>query len=336
MLAPSPLLADGLAIVDTPGMGGLGAGHAAATLSFLPFADGLVFVSDATSEFTATELEFLEQARSLCPNVIMVAPKVDLAPEWRRDRRARRGAPRIGASLDIVVVPVSSVLRTAAFATRIANSTIAVVIQSCWVSSSRASSRRHGTGAADRARDEAIALIDATVGSLRSERGALDDPAANEALQRAATEASARLDALRSGGARWQTVLGDRLADLSSDVNHRFRSSIRDTARRLDERIETLKNAEEWDQMARDLQSGVANAVTQVFVDIEDGRANIRGEIAEMLSADDVVGPTAQRAADVLDTASMWRARGIEPDESKQGKALPHGFDRLRAARRAA
>ena len=331
VLAPSPLLADGLAIVDTPGMGGLGAGHAAATLSFLPFADGLVFVSDATSELTAPELEFLEQARSLCPNVIMVAPKVDLAPEWRRiialneEHLARR-------SLDITVVPISSALRSAAFASR-----------------NRALNDRSGypvllgeletriigparSGAAERARTEAVALIEATMGSLRSERGALDDPAANAALQQAATEATARLEALRSGGARWQTVLGDRLADLSSDVNHRFRSTIRETARQLDERIEALKNAEEWDQMARDLQSGVATAVTQVFVDIEDGRAGIRGEIAELLSADDVVGPTAQRAADVLDTASMWRARGIEPDESKQGKAFRTGLTGLRGA----
>ena len=45
---PSSVLKEGLVIVDTPGMGGLGAGHAAATLAFLPYADGLVLTSDAS------------------------------------------------------------------------------------------------------------------------------------------------------------------------------------------------------------------------------------------------------------------------------------------------
>ncbi len=331
VLAPSPLLADGLAIVDTPGMGGLGAGHASATLSFLPFADGLLFVSDSTSELTAPELQFLERARSLCPNVIMVAPKTDFAPEWRRVIELNE-AHLAARDLDIVVMPVSSALRTTAFATR-----------------NRELNERSGypallqeldariiaparSGAADRARSEALALIEATTRSLESEQAALEDPAANDRLQHAATDATARLETLRGSGARWQTVLGDRLADLSSDVNHRFRGAIRETARQLDERIEILKNAEEWDGMARDLQSGVADAVTGVFVEVEDGRAAIRDELADLLSADDVVGPTAQRNIDVLDAGGMWRSRNIEPDETKQGKAFRTGLTGLRGA----
>src|SRR5262249_25344481 len=59
VLAPAPLLEDGLVLVDTPGMGGLGAGQAATTLAFLPFADGLVLVSDASAELSAPEAELL-------------------------------------------------------------------------------------------------------------------------------------------------------------------------------------------------------------------------------------------------------------------------------------
>ena len=71
VMAPNDFLAEGVAIVDTPGMGSLGAGHAAATLSFLPFADALVFVSDASSELTAPEVEFLDRARELCPERVL-------------------------------------------------------------------------------------------------------------------------------------------------------------------------------------------------------------------------------------------------------------------------
>src|SRR5262245_20832841 len=47
---PNPFLARGVALVDTPGVGGLNAAHAAATLAFLPSADALVFVTDASAE----------------------------------------------------------------------------------------------------------------------------------------------------------------------------------------------------------------------------------------------------------------------------------------------
>ncbi|MGK0425503.1 MAG: putative GTPase, partial [Ilumatobacter sp.] len=57
---PAAILEGGLTLVDTPGMGGLGGGHAAATLSFLPFADGLILVSDTSSELTAPEVDFLK------------------------------------------------------------------------------------------------------------------------------------------------------------------------------------------------------------------------------------------------------------------------------------
>jgi replication fork clamp-binding protein CrfC len=56
---PRKLLSDGLVIVDTPGVGGLGSAHGAATIGALPMADAVVFVSDASQEFTGPELEFL-------------------------------------------------------------------------------------------------------------------------------------------------------------------------------------------------------------------------------------------------------------------------------------
>ncbi|CAN0253568.1 unnamed protein product, partial [Phaeothamnion confervicola] len=88
---PSPLLKQGLVIVDTPGMGGLGAGHAAATLSFLPFADGLIFASDASAELSAPEVDFLRRATELCPTVLFAQTKIDLFPNWQRIMDLNRG-----------------------------------------------------------------------------------------------------------------------------------------------------------------------------------------------------------------------------------------------------
>jgi hypothetical protein len=44
---PRTMLASGLVIVDTPGVGGLGSAHAAASLAAISMADAVVFVTDA-------------------------------------------------------------------------------------------------------------------------------------------------------------------------------------------------------------------------------------------------------------------------------------------------
>jgi hypothetical protein len=327
---PSSLLADGLALVDTPGMGGLGAGHAAATLSFLPFADGLVFTTDATSELTATEVAFLERARALCPNVMVVVTKTDISPSWRRIVELDRGH-LAARSIDVPVVAVSSALRTAAFAHRDRalneRSGFPELIE---VLASRIIEPARET-AAERARTEALTMIDAALSALATEREALVDPAARERLAADARDASARLEALQSGGARWNTVLGDRISDLSTEVNHRFRGAVRETTRELDEQIETIKTAEDWDGLARVLQTSVAEAVTQAFVGVERGRGEIRGEIAELLSADDVVGPTRSDGGPTLDAHAFWRSRSMS-DGSAVGGALKTGLTGLRGA----
>ena len=146
---------------------------------------------------------------------------------------------------------------------------------------------------------------------------------ANEVISHVATEAF---------GSAWQTVLNDRITDLTSEVNHRFRGTIRSTTRELEERIENLKTGEEWDELARELQTVVAAAITDAFTDAEAGRVRIRAQLATMLAADDVVGTKAERAVDGIDLGALWRSRGLDPDESDGGKAFRTGLTGLRGA----
>ncbi|MGH2476403.1 MAG: dynamin family protein, partial [Candidatus Limnocylindrales bacterium] len=81
---PHPMLESGVTLVDTPGVGGLNAGHGAATLAFLPSADALVFVTDASAELAATELAFLTSALRAGPPVFVAVTKIDMYPAWRR------------------------------------------------------------------------------------------------------------------------------------------------------------------------------------------------------------------------------------------------------------
>jgi predicted GTPase len=77
-----PLLARGLTLVDTPGVGGLEAGHTAITLAQLPYADALVFVLDPNAPMTAPELAFLEEATKRIETVLFVLTKTDAFPGW--------------------------------------------------------------------------------------------------------------------------------------------------------------------------------------------------------------------------------------------------------------
>src|SRR5690606_23267409 len=109
---PRKLLANGLVLVDTPGVGGLGSLHAAASLAAIAMADAVVFVTDASQELTASEVEFLRQARSLCSTVVCVLTKTDFYPAWRKIRDLNAGhLSRVGG---IDIITVSSSLRSRA------------------------------------------------------------------------------------------------------------------------------------------------------------------------------------------------------------------------------
>ena len=103
-------LLDKVTIVDTPGVGGLDSGHGELTLQSLQFAQALVFVMEAGSQFGAGELDFLKKAATRIDTVVLVLTKIDLNRGWRTvldDNLAilREKAPRF---VGCPVVPVSS------------------------------------------------------------------------------------------------------------------------------------------------------------------------------------------------------------------------------------
>jgi hypothetical protein len=116
---PDPLLR-GLVLVDTPGVGGLVAGHAAITLATLARADALLFVAAAGSELTASECRFLARAADRITTIAFVLTQTDKYPEWQTvlERNVvllRQHAPRFA---DAPWFPVSN--RAAADAARAA------------------------------------------------------------------------------------------------------------------------------------------------------------------------------------------------------------------------
>ena len=76
--APSPILRNGLVIVDTPGVGGLFKHHRAITFKHAPNADAVFFVTDSVeSPIGADEVSFLKELRSVTPLVYFVQTKAN-------------------------------------------------------------------------------------------------------------------------------------------------------------------------------------------------------------------------------------------------------------------
>jgi len=322
VLVPAQLLSEGMAIADTPGTGGIRAGHGAATLAFLPFADGLIFVSDATSELTQPELDFLAEARSRCPNVMLALTKIDMAAHWRRVADLNRGH-LARMDLDVPLVPVSSLLHRAGADGGIP--ALVTALRDRIVTPAR-------TGSAQRIAGEVESLVSSLVSSLAQRRAVLDDSASIEELAARVNEAVQRIEHLRGPGARWSITLGDRMGDLSNDASFAFRNDLRDLTRTHEESIEALKTSEQWEQQAEQLQSDLAGVVSRLFGMVEQGRADIRVELVEQLAAEDAsLGGAGGLRLRELDVGSLWRGKPLDTARAAS-KAVSTGLTGLRGA----
>ena len=328
---PSPFLKQGLVIVDTPGMGGLGAGHAAATLSFLPFADGLIFVSDASAELSAPELEFLRRAIELCPTVLFAQTKIDLFPNWQKIVDLNRGhLDRHG--VNIPIVPVSSSLRTAALSRkdRALNeqSHVPELVQHLGddvVGPAKAN-------ATTRSIDDARSIIAQITAGLQAERSVIDDPANAAAGVASLEEAKSRIEYLRGPGAKWSVLVGDRITDLSNKVSFHLRGSMREIQRLMDERVEVLSKGDEWDELARYLQTVVADEVTNAFVSLEQGRNAVRGEVIELMRDEDLGLSDRRSVVNEVSISDLWQGKALDQVVAGGKKAFNVGLTTVRGA----
>ncbi|MCU1648160.1 MAG: Isoniazid-induced protein IniA, partial [Nocardia sp.] len=107
---PNRLLGDGIVVVDTPALGAHGGSGVAGVLGAVPTADAVLVLTDASTELTDPEVEFLRQVQELCPAVAVLLTKIDLYPHWRQVFEANRN--HLGrAGIEAPMLPVSSVLR---------------------------------------------------------------------------------------------------------------------------------------------------------------------------------------------------------------------------------
>ncbi len=300
---PRRLLQGGLVLVDTPGVGGLGSTHGAATMGALPRADAVLLVSDAAQEYTKPELDFLSAARRLCPNVACVITKTDLYPQWRRIVELSTG--HLGrAGLASEVFPVSSTLRLHAL--RMAESAAAQDTQQP-ADTEQADAeqaeqqelmeesgyvaligylQRGVLGKADELDrrsvcQDVLAVCEQVSAGMRSELSACDNPELAAELIATLTQAKGMADDLRKRSARWQQTLNDGVQDLNADIEYDLRDRLRAISREAEHTAEQSDPKDTWDQFATWVEQQISEATTASFVWAIERAQWLAGQVAE-------------------------------------------------------
>lgn len=302
---PNAFLERGIALVDTPGVGGLNAAHAAATLAFLPSADALVFVTDASAELSAPELDFLTAAMRAGPPILIALTKVDIYPEWRRIAEIDAGhLARIG--LAETPFPLSSVLR----AHGLARADPALEAESGVPAFAEALVE----DAVDRARTASLSMAVVAVGpaldQLReppaAELAALERPETAGVLAADLADVRSRLAILAEGDASWSVRLEDEFTALRTRTAFAFQARMRGLVRDLQDEIERIDPARAWPEVGQRIQAETAAAVRAAFLDATDGAAATHAMIAGLL-ADEALGLDGVGSPVSFDVSTLWQ-----------------------------
>ncbi|HTZ49840.1 MAG TPA: dynamin family protein [Verrucomicrobiae bacterium] len=81
---PSPLLGEGMCLVDTPGLGSIFAGNTAATRAFVPHIDAAIIVVGADPPIAGEELALVQSVAKQVPNLLVVLNKIDRTTDAER------------------------------------------------------------------------------------------------------------------------------------------------------------------------------------------------------------------------------------------------------------
>ena len=184
-----------------------------------------------------------------------------------------------------------------------------------------------------RARNEAAGALDQLIGGFQTELDLLGDASALNETLAALESTKTRLEHLRGPASRWSIVLGDRMGDLGSATNHRFRQSLRKVGRGIEETIEGLVKADEWAELSRQFQTDVAKAVADAFAYIDDEAADIQEEILGVLQEDAKDIAAMQTRARSVDPLDLWTDRPLEKvTGTKVGRGIGEAWGLVRGA----
>lgn len=299
---PRKLLRGGLTLIDSPGVGGLTSAHALTTLATLPSAHAMLFVSDASQEYTEPEIQFLRHAMRITPNVACVLTKTDMYPQWRQVEELNRAHLR-AIDPEIPLFPVSSHLRLTAVETSDpelnAESGFPALVSYL---------RKDIVGRAEllQRRSTASDLLSTSEHvrlAIDAELGALESPEKTPEIVAQLEATKGRADELRRISSRWQTTLNDGVTDLIADMEHDLRDRMRSIQREAEDSIDEGDPGPVWDQFVEWFERRVSSAVTDTFVWTQERATWLSEKVARHFTEDEVALPVinVDDTRDVLD-----------------------------------
>lgn len=273
---PRHLLASGLVLIDTPATGGLSSATATVTASALAEAHAALFVTDASQELTAPEMDALVDATQRCGRVILVETRIDICPHWQTITHTDR-AHLAARGLDVPVVAVSSALRVAA----LAHDDASLNVESGFPALLELIDRDL-IGSAHRIRVEiAVAegrrILRQLRAPLQAERVAL------AGTGDAVAAAEADLARLRKRTASWQQVLGDGVADLAAAVDADLRNGFRAVLRELEATIDEIDPDEAWPEQEPRIHRLVAETVDANLTLLRTGADELAARLGDLI-----------------------------------------------------
>ena len=287
---PRHVLAGGLVLVDTPGVGGIGSADGAATMSALPSADAVLLVSDAGQEYSAPEIEFLQQALAVCPNVACILTKTDLYPHWRAVAELdRRHLQRAGVRAPLI--PVSSTLRLLAARRQDRDlhdesgfPELVRYLRDEVVDNAGVLARRSVA-------HDVLTVTDHLLMASRARLSALEDPASGETIIAGLQTGRQNAGDLRRRSARWQQVLQDGVTDLTADIEYDLRDRLRRIGREAEEAVDASDPGPVWDEFDEWLGQRVRATVAANFVWAHERAQWLAAQVAAQFDANDLALP---------------------------------------------
>ena len=317
---PRRLLATGLTIMDTPGVGGLDSAAGARALASLDAADGVLFVTDCSQELTAPEMTYLQAARERCDSVVCVMTKLDLyqhAPTMREVNRRHLDAAGL---TDVPLVAVSSVLHLLALVEGDQEleeesgfeELFRLLHEKIWDPARR-------RGLADAGLELAEVAAHLTLPMEIEQEAASSPEGAERALLRLAEQAD-RLRQFRNAAGRWQQRLNEGIQDVLGDLDHDLRNRTRVVSRTADGMADSDDPADDLVFEAW-LHKAATEAVIGHYESITARTSALADEIAEVFVAFD------RDAGDAGAGAGAGRADQRHPGaprpEARQGRPHP-------------
>ncbi|WP_406237208.1 dynamin family protein [Nocardia sp. NBC_01009] len=275
---PSPLLADGVVVMDAPGANG----EDHTTWSMIAAADAVLYVGEASTEFTAHQIAHLQRIQQVCPTVICVLNKIDLYPQWAQVQQRNRDLLD-AAGLGFAVAPVSAQLhREAGNYQRDIESGVPQLIDHLrdYVVA------RADTVAIDAAVQDIRLVTDHLAMTLRTEAETLRDPRKRAEITERLVIARDQADQLRQRSANWQVTLVDGSTELMADIEHDLRHRLRSLVRDAEAEIAETDPARRWKEFGTDLDARICEAVEENFVMAHYRAVELCEQVAARFPAD--------------------------------------------------